>query len=377
MTAANIVVFDGWLETLGGGERQVLSAASALRSLGTVSVVSHRPLRWATVVERAAVDLDGVKFRTLPERPQLSGRQIAGDADLFVNGTHHSLIDGRGLPSIRFVYFPAQPGNRARRIAGGALRRLGDRVGAAREGSGWFGPEDHQGLSYRQSDGEGRIAVSDGARVRLWLSAMSHADRTYEIQTDAGTTLAEGLAGDNGDFAPSPWVNVPSGSEELIVHSAASLATDHRESRMLGLALGSIEERGAPARSLFQGTTRRLVPALGAWAADDRAQRYASALRSYDAVTPNSHFTASWLQRRWGVAGPVIEPPIIADPRGANLSGHSSSLSGASLSAATTSNTWPWCAPFGHSVTAVWSVGVSRWWAASASDPRIPRTCAI
>lgn len=312
----SIVLFDGWLETLGGGERQVLSAASALRSLGRVSVVSHRPLRWTTVVERAAVDLDGVRFRPLPERPQLSGREVAGDADLFVNGTHHSLVDGRGLPSMRFVYFPARNGNRARRMAGQALRRLARNLGAAYERTGWFGIEVHQRVRYRQSDGAGRIGVGKGAGVRLWLSAMADVDRAYTIQTGAGEALTGGLAGAKGDFAPSPWVEVPPGCRELVVRSAASLGTNERESRLLGLALGSIEEQGPPPRRLFQRMTRRLAPALGSWASDDREERYANALRSYDVVTPNSHFTASWLKRRWGVTGPVIEPPVVAEAEG-------------------------------------------------------------
>lgn len=309
---ANIVVFDGWLETLGGGERQILSAASALRSLGAVSVVSHRPLRWSTVVERAGVDLDGVRFRTLPERPQMSGRQVSGDADLFVNGTHHSLIDGSGLPSMRFVYFPARPDNRARRLTGRALRSLGHVLGAASERSGWFGTEIHQGLRYRQSDGGGWIRVSEGACVRLWLSAMTDVDRAYTVETVSGHVLVEGLAGTRGDFAPSPWVDVPSGCGELGVRSAASPGTSERESRLLGLALGSIEEQRPPARRLFQRVTRRVAPALGAWAAEDREARYVKALRSYDVVTPNSHFTASWLRRWWDVTGPVIEPPVVA-----------------------------------------------------------------
>ena len=316
MKEKRIVLFDGWLETLGGGERQVLSAASALRSLGMVSVVSHRPMRWTRVVERAAVDLEGVSFRTLPERPQLSGSDLAGDADLFVNGTHHSLVNGLDLPSIRFVYFPARNGNRAWRMAGQALRRLGRNLGAAHERSGWFGTEVHQRVRYRQSDGAGRIGVGEGACLRLWLSAMTNVDRAYAIQTSAGRTLAEGLAGAKGDFAPSPWVEIPFGCRELVVQSAASLGTNERESRLLGLALGSIEEQGPPPRRLFQRVTRRLAPALGSWASDDREEQYAKALRSYAVVTPNSHFTATWLKRRWGVTGPVIEPPVIAHARG-------------------------------------------------------------
>ncbi len=315
MNEKRIVLFDGWLATLGGGERQVLSAASALRELGSVSVVSHCPLSRAAVVDWAGIDLDGVSFRFQPERPQLTGRDVAGDADLLVNGTHLSLVDGRGLPSIRFVYFPAEPSSLAWRMVGRALRRLGAGLGAAHERSGWFGTEAHHGALYRQSDGQGLIGVSDDTRVRFWLSAMSQEDRTYTIQGSAGDVLAHGQAGAKGDFAPGPWMHVPPGCRELLIHSAASGGTNRWEGRQLGLALGSIEERGALARDLFQRVTRRLIPQLAYCAGDDHAARYVDALRSYDVVTPNSHYTASWLERRWGVTGPVIEPPVIGDSR--------------------------------------------------------------
>ena len=144
---------------------------------------------------------------------------------------------------------------------------------------------------------------------------MSHEDRTYTIATKSGDALAEGTAGDKGDFAPSPWVDVPTGCRELAIRSAASGGTNRWEGRQLGLGLGSIEERGALPRDLYQRVTRRLVPKLAYCAGDDHAARYSDALRSFDAVTPNSHFTASWLRRRWGVRGPVIEPPVIADAR--------------------------------------------------------------
>ena len=310
-----IVLFDGWLATLGGGERQVLGAASALRALGTVSVVSHCPLPRAAVVDWAGIDLDGVSFRFMPERPQLTGRDIAGNADLFVNGTHLSLVDGRDLPSIRFVYFSARRSSTVWRVVGRALRRVGRGLGAAHERSGWFGTEAHQGALFRQSDGDGRIGVRDGASVRLWLSAMSHEERTYTIETSSGHELARGTAGAKGDFAPSPWIDVPPGCREFAIKSAASGGSNRWEGRRLGLGLGSIEERGALARGLYQRATRRLIPKLAYCAGDDHAVRYSDALRSYDVVTPNSHFTAAWLRRRWGVRGPVIEPPVIADAR--------------------------------------------------------------
>lgn len=310
-----IVLFDGWLATLGGGERQVLSAASALRDLGSVTVVSHCPLPRSAVVEWAGIDLHEVSFRFMPERPQLSGREIAGNADLFVNGTHLSLVDGHGSPSIRFVYFPARQSSTAWRTVGSALRKLRNGLGAAHERSGWFGTESHQGALFRQSDGDGRIAVRNGTRVRFWLSAMSHEDRSYAVCTGDGYQIAQGWAGTKGDFAPSPWIDVPTSCQELAIRSAASGGENRWEGRQLGLGLGSIEERGALHRDLYQRVTRRLIPKLAYCAGDDHSARYSDALRSYDAVTPNSHFTASWLRRRWGVSGPVIEPPIVADAR--------------------------------------------------------------
>ncbi len=313
VTPPRVVVYDGWLETLGGGERQVLAAASALRAVGPVTVIGHRAVAREALVDRSGVDLTDVAFATVPERAQMSAAQLAAGAALFVNGTHHSLVTGAGAPSIRFVYFPARPSRRLPALLGRGVRRLGGALGAAREAEGWFGPERRGRLRYRQSDGAGHLHAAAGARLRLWLSGMAHADRDYTVQTADGRAAARGAAGEGGRVAPSPWIDAGLAPARLVLRSSANRTSNPQEGRALGLALASIEERGSLARNLYHRLTRRLVPALGAWAADDRAARYQRALRSYDVVTSNSHYTAAWLQRRWGVAGPVIEPPVVLD----------------------------------------------------------------
>ena len=75
----NITVFDGWLETLGGGERQVLAAAGALREIGLVTVVSHRSIEWSSVTERAGVDLDGIEYRRVAEKPHLGVEDLGSN----------------------------------------------------------------------------------------------------------------------------------------------------------------------------------------------------------------------------------------------------------------------------------------------------------
>ncbi len=303
-------MFDGWLETLGGGERQVLAAAGALREIGLVTVVSHRSIEWSSVTERAGVDLDGIEYRRVAERPHLGVEDLGSNCQLFVNGTHHSLVRGEGVPSVRFVYFPARLPEWQIRVVGGWVRRLGLAIGAAQESTGWYGSEHNGAGRYRQSDGIGHIAVRAGSQVRFWLSAMGTDSRAYTITSTHGETLVQGEAGEAGDFSPSPWTSVPD-DDGVIVKSDACVSPASGESRLLGVALGSIEERRGPLRSGFQRLTRRIAPPLGAWSADNIAERYRQALASYDVVTPNSHYTAAWLKRRWEITGPVIEPPVI------------------------------------------------------------------
>ena len=309
----NITVFDGWLETLGGGERQVLAAAGALREIGLVTVVSHRSIEWSSVTERAGVDLDGIEYRRVAEKPHLGVEDLGSNCQLFVNGTHHSLVRGEGVPSVRFVYFPARVPEWQIRVVGGWVRRLGLAIGAAQESTGWYGSEHNGAGRYRQSDGSGHVAVRAGSQVRFWVSAMGPDSRAYMITSTHAETLVEGEAGEAGDFSPSPWVSVPD-DDGVIVKSEACVSPSSGESRRLGVALGSIEERGRPLRSGFHRLTRRIAPSLGAWSFDDSFDRYRQALASYGVVTPNSHYTADWLKRRWGITGPVIEPPVITGP---------------------------------------------------------------
>ena len=312
------MVFDGWLETLGGGERQVLAAAAALREMGSVTVVSHRAIEWRDVVERAGLDLDQVRYRRVPETPQLTGDDLVPGCDLLVNGTHHSLVHAGGVPAIRFVYFPARRCVRWIEVSGNLVRRVGLMLGAARESTGWYGAECSVAGRYRHSDGSGHISVGGGGAVRFWLSAMGDGGREYTVVSAKGEQLGHGVAGTGGDFCPSPWIEIGNDVADVVLKSRATLFNSDGESRSVGIALGSIEEKGSLLRAGFQLLTRRIVPLLGMWSADEYSRLYARALGTYDVVTPNSRYTASWLERRWGISGPVIEPPVIS---GGGLSG--------------------------------------------------------
>ena len=314
-----IVIYDGWLETLGGAERQVLAAADGLRSLGKVTVVSHRRLDRRQVVERSGLGLHGVRLVARAETPDFADVLEGLEPDVFINATHHSPLPSVGRVGIRFVYFPPPPPPWLERAGGALAGRLGERLAAAREVQGWYGPESWGRGWYRQSGARGSLRVRPGARLRLWLGDMDPSagakPRRYRVVTEDGRILAEGVAGAGGHFAPSPSFQAPPGCPRVVVETEPRLIERSGERRLIGLALGSIDEGGGLTRRACQRLWRRAIPALGRWEAEQRLTDYRTAFRSYRVVSPNSRYTAAWLRRWWGVDGEVIHPPVMSDDR--------------------------------------------------------------
>lgn len=312
----NILVYDGWLETLGGGERQALAAAEALQALGQVTVVSHRAVEPDVLGARLGVDVGGLGWVCRPEASS-AARTFAGLAcDLFVNATHHSRFMHRTVPSIGFVYFPPRRPVFRLRASKVAKWSTGKGLGGAWTGDGWFGPEGVGRRWYQQSDGAGWLVVRPGARLRLWLADLAEEDdgsrSSYRIKTSGGEVLLRGEARSGGGFAPSEWFEVPGGVSSLVLESAGRVVTRRGERRVLGLALGAVEEGGGPVRSALRRASRRLFGLPRRWVVESGLTDYSRIYRSYDEVTANSRYTAHWLERWWGVEAEVVEPPVIA-----------------------------------------------------------------
>ena len=309
-------VYDGWLETLGGAERQMLGAVEAMRRLGPVTMISHRSLSRERLAEWSGRDLAGVEHDVRPDTPGLEGLLEGVESDVFVNATHNSWFPAPHAAGIMFVYFAASAGSRWKGAIGRLVGWAESRLGAAREGSGWYGPEARGWGWCRQSAGHGEIKASEGAELRLWLSDMDPAKdrpaRSYRVVSSHGDTLCEARAGRHGRFEASPWVRVPTGASGVVVESEAREIEGSPDRRLIGLSLGAIDERSAP-RRIWHLVTRRLVPAPARLGVEQRLADYGRAFRSYRVVSPNSHFTNYWLRRRWGIEGEVIYPPVTGE----------------------------------------------------------------
>ena len=88
-------VYDGWLETLGGAERQMLGAVEAMRRLGPVTMISHRSLSRERLAEWSGRDLAGVEHDVRPDTPGLEGLLEGVESDVFRQRNSQQLVSRR------------------------------------------------------------------------------------------------------------------------------------------------------------------------------------------------------------------------------------------------------------------------------------------
>jgi glycosyltransferase involved in cell wall biosynthesis len=155
----------------------------------------------------------------------------------------------------------------------------------------------------------------------LWLADLAAeveaSGSAYRVVTSAGDVLVSGNAPTGGDFAPSDWFVVPEGESSLLLESVGRAVTRGGERRVLGLALGAVEQWGRPLRSVLRRAARLLLEWPRRLVVERGLTDYGGIYRSYDEVTANSRYTAHWLRRWWGVEAEVIEPPVIASTQSA------------------------------------------------------------
>ena len=138
-----IGIFNQWLHTQGGAERQTGAAAQALAADGhDVTFITPTPTNLEALAQRFNLDLADVALRVVPVLPLSEIAALTAEYDLFINGSHMDAIPSRAPVSILFVYFP-----HPRDLS--PLARLGRRlakwcvthVGGVRYDEGFYGNE--------------------------------------------------------------------------------------------------------------------------------------------------------------------------------------------------------------------------------------------
>src|ERR1700712_5639898 len=96
-----IGIYNRWLHTLGGGERETAMFARVLSTHHTVELLTHQPCDLALLAERLNLDASNVPLRTLALDPDFEHVAAASaDYDLFLNISHGEMFVPRARRNI-------------------------------------------------------------------------------------------------------------------------------------------------------------------------------------------------------------------------------------------------------------------------------------
>ncbi len=302
-----IAIYDRWLHTLGGGERELGAFAEAVQHDHDVHIITHQPADLALLAERLNLHVAPDALRVVPFDPRYEAVAAASARyDLLVNMSHGDLFVPRSRHSLLRVFFP----HAAATTADASALVLDE---------GWYQPED----DFAWTGNVARMTLERGARSRWslgtphlgldlhgWRPAGAH-PASVQISVN-GVRLAQRVLPTDGAWTtwrvPLPAVVAQARRLALTIETttfnpfAAGLANDNRD---LGIAVKNVRvEEGRFAAS----TT--MTPADPQHYAAMLRQQVLPAAQSYDVLLANSRFTQHWIERRWHLPSEVLYPPI-------------------------------------------------------------------
>ena len=316
-----IGIFNRWLHTLGGGERQTGAAAQALAADGhDVTFITTTPTDLDIVAQRFNLDLSAVGLRVIPDLPYSDIAELTAEYDLFINGSHMDLIPNRAPASILFIYFP-RPRDLSLlgRLPLGVVGWCASRLVRVQYEYGFYGMELVDVGWYRAMSRRAGFSVPGGRRgVTVQLAAGNFAGTgPQHVSFSAqGTPLADFDVAPSGGNFRLLTLRVPpelsQGARVTIDVESDVAAPDPAtpaERRPLGIAIGQITAGSAVSRFLRRLIERNL-PRVLLQARLLLEYTEADYLHTYDAILANSTFTSMWLRRFWNVESDVLYPPV-------------------------------------------------------------------
>lgn len=316
-----IGIFNRWLHTLGGGERQTGAAAQALAADGhDVTFITTTPTDLAALAQRFNLDLSRVGLRVIPDLPYSDIAELTAEYDLFINGSHMDLIPNRAPASILFIYFP-RPRDLSLlgRLPLGVVQWCASRLVRVRYEYGFYGMELVDVGWYRAMSRRAGFSVPGGRRgvtVQLAVGNFAGAGPQRASFSTQGTRLAAFDVAPSGGNFRLLTLRVPpelSRDARVTIDVESDVAEPDpatpAERRPLGIAIGQITAGSAPSR-FARRLIERNLPRLLLQTRLLLEYTEADYLHTYDSILANSAFTASWLRRFWNVESDVLYPPV-------------------------------------------------------------------
>ena len=101
-----VAIYNRWLATLGGGERESLTIAEMLASEHDVEILSPSRMTAHRVNERLGIDLSRAKFVELSALTPRRLSALSSRYDLFINCSHWDYVHARAQRNVLLVFFP-------------------------------------------------------------------------------------------------------------------------------------------------------------------------------------------------------------------------------------------------------------------------------
>lgn len=316
-----IGIFNQWLHTQGGAERQTGAAAQALAADGhDVTFIATTPTDLTELARKFDLDLTGVALRLVPALPVSELTALTEEYDLFINGSHMAAIPSRAPASILFIYFP-HPRNQAplARLSRALAKWCASRIVGVRYGDGFYGIEKVGKGWYRSMSRRAEFSVPgnpQGLQIELAVGNFAGNEPLRSRFVCHDEVLADlDLPPSAGDFctlvlhvppalAQSERVTIEVTSD--VVELDPAISPDRRP---LGIAVSQIAAATVRSR-LYTRLVERRLPTLASHVQESLAESIMDYLETYDLILANSNFTASWLRRLWNTASDVLYPPV-------------------------------------------------------------------
>lgn len=321
-----IGIYNRWLQTMGGGERDMGAFAQVLQADHDVELLTHQPVDLAVFASRLNLTIPRVGLRLVPFDPYYEAVIAASrDYDLFINTSHLDMFVPAARRNILRVFFPARSVYASpdeptpARWNLGALSRpsqlklLGGLHAPELDADrpfAWTGPRVQLMLQRQSRRPASQLQVIlhswrpeavPGATVQLIVNDQPLASRELPPTgnwTDWRVPLPPDLA-----QQPSLYVRL-----ETTTFNPQQLGLSD-DARDLGVALAAVRLIGGEWSARLAERAGAGVPNLAAFAAL-HTHRLHHIAKAYDQVLAISRFTQYWIDRRWTVPSEIIFPPV-------------------------------------------------------------------
>jgi glycosyltransferase involved in cell wall biosynthesis len=321
--AQRVGVYNRYWRTGGGAETYGAAVARVLARTREVDLLGPDDVDLEVLAERLRLDLSGVGFVRLRDRPGAVLRASRG-YDLFVNVSFMSDDDAGAPHNVYITHFPARSAPDLSALQRLAIRVLGPLVRAQAVDTAWgegFYPREGRRPRYFWTRGDASFFVEARADrdvpVRMLFRRQRPADLPpahVAVEVDGRRAAELDLAGGESFLSRRRGVpivvTVPArpelGEVEVRITSNTFVPAEHGmgdDDRTLGVALTTLHT-GERLRDRLGATLGAYLPLLY------RPLPNKNFLDGYDVLIANSEFTQGWIRRWWGREAVVLYPPV-------------------------------------------------------------------